>query len=466
MSIRTWITRQFADADPRRLRKILVGVLFATVMFLLPRPEGLSPEGKDALALFLVIIYFWATEALPLPVTALGAGVGLVLLGVVGSSNEAWTPYAQDTIFLLLGSLMLADAVTKTGLDRVLAARFLARLGGSTDALLFGIVIVSTLSAMVVSSHAIAAVMLPLVLSVLRATNLIRRKNIAAAYMLAIAFGTGIAGLATPSAGGRNAIVLGYLDELYDVQISYLDWTLRAAPVTLALIPVTFIVLKLIFRVPHEKLEPAEVPGQKERMDQGMWMTLLILLATVTLWVTVSDDWGLGTVAIMGAIAMFVFGILDWVDTRKRVAWGVPLIYGAALTMGQALRNTGAADWLANSILQFGSDPSHLLITVAVLAFTGALTQIMSDGGTAAVVAPVTLSLAAIVGYPLADMGMLTAMAAAFSFVLVVGTPPNVITYSSGLFTAKDLAKSGLPLAVIGLIVTWVAATYYWPLLP
>lgn len=447
------------------MRKLAVGVALGVVLFLLPLPDELTAQGKDALVLFILIIYFWATEALPLPVTALAAGAGLVLLGVVETSNQAWTPYAQDTIFLLLGSLILADAVTKTGMDRVLAAKFLARLGGSTDALLFGIVVVSTLSAMLVSSHAIAAVMLPLVLSVLRATGLIRRKNIAAAYMLAIAFGTGIAGLATPSAGGRNAIVLGYLDELYDVQISYLDWTLRAAPVTLALIPVTFLLLKLIFKVPHEKLEPAEVPGQSDRMDQKKWITLGVLLGTVALWVTMSDQWGLGTVAIIGAISLFVFGILDWVDTRKRVAWGVPLIYGAALTMGQALRDTGAADWLATGILNFGTDPSFVLITIVVLVFTGALTQIMSDGGTAAVVAPVTLSLAAIIGYPMAEMGMLTAMAAAFSFVLVVGTPPNVITYSSGLFTPKDLAKSGLPLAAIGLFVTWLAATYYWPLL-
>lgn len=453
------------DWDVRRIRKIGVGVIFGILLFLIPRPEGLTPEGKDTLILFILIIYFWATEALPLPVTALGAGVGLVLFGIVETSNDAWTPYAQDTIFLLLGSLILADAVTKTGMDRVLAAKFLHRLGTSTDSLLFGIVVISTLSAMIVSSHAIAAVMLPLVLMILRSTDLVHRKNIAASYMLAIAFGTGIAGLATPSAGGRNAIVLGYLDELYDVKISYLDWAIRAAPITLVLIPAVYIVLKIVFRVPHEKLDPTNIPTETEHMDRDKWATLIILLGTVVLWVTLSDAWGLGTVAIIGALALFVFGILDWVDTRKRIAWGVPLIYGAALTMGQALQDTGAADWLASSVLNFGTDPSYLLITTSVLVFTVALTQIMSDGGTAAVVAPVTLSLAAFVGYDLASMGMLTAMAAAFSFLLVVGTPPNVITYSSGLFTSKDLAKAGLPLVVIGALVTWVAATYYWPML-
>lgn len=462
-----WIRlrERWARADTRQLRKIGIGVLLGLILFLLPSPEGLTDAGKDTLALFMLIVYFWATEALPLPVTALGAGVGLVLLGVVETSNEAWTPYAQDTIFLLLGSLILADAVTKTGMDRVLASRFLRRMGGSTDSLLFGIVVVSTLSAMIVASHAIAAVMLPLVISILRSTDLMKRKNIAASYMLAIAFGTGIAGLATPSAGGRNAIVLGYLDELYDIQISYLDWAIRAAPITLALIPVTFVVLKLMFKVPHEKLAAGQVPSEGGSLDGPQTTTLLVLLGTVALWVMKGDDWGLGTVAIIGAIALFVLGVLDWVDTRKRVAWGVPLIYGAALTMGASLQTTGAAQWLAESILNFGEDPSALLLTTVVIVFTGVLTQIMSDGGTAAVVAPVTLSIAALAGFPLADMGMVTALAAAFSFILVVGTPPNVITYSSGLFTAKDLARSGLPLAIVGLLVTWVAVNFYWPLL-
>lgn len=454
----------FDGADPRILRKLGVGIIIGAILFLIPTPEGLSNDAMNTLALFLLVVYFWATEALPLPVTALAAGVGLVALGIVENSNDAWMPYARDTIFLLLGSLILADAVTKTGMDRVLAARFLQKMGGSTDTLLLGIVVISTVSAMVVSSHAIAAVMLPLVLSVLRTMNLMERRNIATAYVLAIAFGTGIAGLATPSAGGRNAIILGYLDELYDVQISYLDWTLRAAPITLILIPITYLLLKLIFKVPHEKLDADKIPPAG-RMTRDMNLTLMVLIATIVLWVTMGTAWGLGTVAVAGAVALFLFGVLDWVDTRKRIAWGVPLIYGAALTMGSALQATGAAEWLAQGILNYADASNEFLLTTAVLVLTVALTQIMSDGGTAAVVAPVTLGLAALSGYDLANMGMLTAIGAAFSFVLVVGTPPNVITYGSGVFRAKDLARAGVPLVLLSLLVTWLAVTFYWPML-
>lgn len=454
----------FYGADPRILRKLGVGIIIGAVLFSLPTPDGLTNDAMNTLALFMLVVYFWATEALPLPVTALSAGVGLVVLGIVDDSNEAWMPYARDTIFLLLGSLILADAVTKTGMDRVLAAKFLQRMGGSTDSLLLGIVVVSTVSAMVVSSHAIAAVMLPLVMSVLRTMNLMERRNIATSYVLAIAFGTGIAGLATPSAGGRNAIVLGYLDELYDVQISYLDWTLRAAPITLVMIPITYLVLKFLFKVPHEKLDATKIP-KSGSMNRDMALTLVVLLATIVLWVTKGTAWGLGTVAVAGAVALFLFGVLDWVDTRKRIAWGVPLIYGAALTMGSALQQTGGATWLAEGILSITDADNHFILTTSVLVLTVVLTQIMSDGGTAAVVAPVTLGIASLSGYNLADMGMITAIGAAFSFILVVGTPPNVITYGSGVFRAKDLARAGVPLVLLSLLMTWLAVTFYWPML-
>ncbi len=448
----------------RNLRKMAIGVLLATILFLLPTPDGLSVQGKQTMALFAAVVFFWATEALPLPVTALCAGVGLVLTGIAENPNDAWGPYAQDTIFFLLGSLILADAVTKTDTDRILAARFLKRVGGRTDTLLLGIIGASTLSAIIISSHAVAAVMLPLVLSILRATGLIRQRNIGAAYMIAIAFGTGIAGLATPSAGSRNAIVLGYLDQLYDTRISYLEWTLHATPITLALIPVAYFILKWTFKVPNDPIEKSmDLPDAK--LDVFQQRTLLIIAATVVLWITVGDRLGLGTVAIMGSVLLFVFGILDWVDTRRRIAWGVPLIYGAALTMGSAMQQTGAAQWLAESLLGLGFAGNEDLLFIGTLVLTVILTNIMSDGGTAAAVAPVTLSMAAIGGFDVEQMGLVTAIGAAFSLVMVIGTPPNVITYQSGLFTAKDLAKAGIPMTIAGLLVTILAVKFYWPLL-
>ncbi len=453
------------DLDTASFRKLFVGLVLATVLFLLPEPEGLTRAGKDTLALFVVVIYFWATEALPLPVTALGAGVGLVMLGIVEHPNDAWNPYAQDTIFFLLGSLILADAVTKTHADKVLAARFLKRVGTGTDKLLFGIVFVSAVAAMFVSNHAVAAVMLPLVVSILRATDLIRERTYAAAFILAIAFGAAIAGLGTPSGGSRNIIVLGYLDELYGIQISYLQWTLRAAPITLALIPVVYLVIKYTFKLENRPLDAESLPLQDRPLNSEQRRTLFIMGLTVVLWIWQGTRYGLGTIAIVGAILLFVTNILDWIDTRKRIAWGVPLIYGAALALGQSLQDTGAVAWLSVKLLGLPVWTSPLVLVFGTLILSIILTNIMSDGGTAAVLAPVTMSLAALQGYSVGDIGMITAIGAAFGYMLVVANPGNVITYQSGLFTPKDLARVGLPLTIASIIVTYLAVTLYWPML-
>lgn len=452
--------------DPRALRKMLVGLVLALILFNLPTADGLTTRGQDALSLFAIVIYMWATEALPLPVTALGAGVGLVLLDIVDHPNDAWGPYAQDTIYFILGSLILADAITKTGADRALATRFLSKFGKTTDGFLLSIVIATTLPAMFISDHAVAAVMLTIVISILRATGLDKRRNIAAAYVLAIAMGANIAGLATPSGGARNAVVLGYLDELYGIRISYLDWAMRGMPIALALIPVVVLLLKFLFRVPHEPLEIQKVNLGSSKFTTAQKVSLMILGFTVLLWMTVGEEWGLGTIAILGVLIMFAFGILDWTDTRSRITWGVPLIYGGALTMGQALRDTGAASWLANMLLgvEGFSEPAFLLL--GTILVTVVLTNFMSDGGTAAVVAPVTLALASLVGANIAEVGQATAIASAFSFVMVIGTPPNVIAYSSGFFTAKDLAKLGVPMTVFAVSITYIAARWLWPMLP
>ncbi len=450
--------------DTPQFRKLVVGTLLAIVLFLLPAPQGLSMDGKNTLALFAVIIYFWATEALPLPVTALGAGVGLVMLGIVDHPNDAWSPYAQDTIFFLLGSLIIADAITKTHADRVLAGRFLSKLGHNTDQLLFGIVAISAISAMFVSNHAVAAVMLPLVLGILRQTGLMKDKRSAAAFILAIAFGASIAGLGTPSGGSRNVIIIGYLDEIYNIQISYLDWTLRAAPITLALIPVVYFILKWTFKLEHRTLD-AEKLGSTESLNSEQRRALFIMLLTVVLWITVGTKYGLGTIAVVGAILLFVTGILDWIDTRKRIAWGVPVIYGAALSMGQALQDTGAVTWLADLLRGAPIWEGGTVLILGSLIMATILTNIMSDGGTAAVLGPVTLALAATLGQNIGEIGMITAIGAAFGYLLVVANPGNVITYQSGLFTPKDLARVGLPLTVVSIVVTYVAVTFYWPML-
>lgn len=451
--------------DFRKLRKILIGLVILGILLILPTPADLSEAAQRAIALFVFLVYMWVSEALPLPVTALLAGVGLLLLGIKEDPNEAFEPYAQDTFFFILGSLVLADGIAKSGADEVIAARMLKIFGHNTHALLFGIIASTAILAAFVSDHAIAAIMLPIVLGVLRNTGLRDNPKIAAAFLIAVAFAANIAGLATPSGGSRNAIALGYLRDLYDVKVSYLDWMIHAAPITLVLIPVVYLVIATVYRVPMQRIDRDKLVSGPMTLSTRQKFAVAILAFTVILWIFASEDIGLGAVAIIGATLMFVAGILDWEDTRSTIPWGVAFVYGAALVMGRVLKETGGAAWLAEHAFLFIPASETFVIVLIVIVVTVLMTNFMSDGATVAVLGPVTLSLAILAGYSVESMGIVTALASAFAFILVIGTPPNLIIYASGAVRPKDFLKAGIPMTLAGLAVLLVAVFWYWPML-
>jgi solute carrier family 13 (sodium-dependent dicarboxylate transporter), member 2/3/5 len=456
----------FADLMAnRRVRKIILGLLIGAVLVLIPTPPGLTLEGQRTIALLVVVVFFWITEVFPLPVTALAAGAGLVLLGVHTSPNKAFAPYAEDTVFFILGSLILAQAIGRSGADRALASTILRHMGHSKDSLLWAVLIISSTFAMVISDHAVAAIMLAIVIAVIQNSPIKKDVVYQRGLIIAVAFGASISGLATPSGGARNAVAIGYMRDLYDVQVSYLQWMMMGVPITILLVPVVFFLVKFSFRIKNERLDKMkvlDVPVTKKHM-----LPISILLFTVVLWVTLGTTYGLGVIAIVGATLMFAFGVLDWEDARRGIAWGVPFIYGAALTLGRSMQTTGAADWITGhyfSRIPFGTEIA-ILISIGII--TVIATNFMSDGAAVAVVAPFSLALANLAspGDPTAVMfaGVLTAICSAFAFVLVIGTPPNVMAYSTGYARAKDFMRVGLPLTGTALALTLAVVHWWWP---
>lgn len=447
----------------RRLRKIAVGFLIFGLVLLLPQPEGLSAEAQRTIALLVIVIYFWVTEVFPLPVTALAAGAGLVLLRIHEDPNRAFAPYAEDTVFFILGSLILAEAIGKSGADKAIASSILRRIGRNKDLLLLGIIAITSFFAMLISDHAVAAIMLTIVLAIIRNMDLRKDVELRRALLMAVAFGANISGLATPSGGARNAVAIGYMRDLFDppVIVSYLQWMVMAVPITLILIPVLYILLKIVFRVRSGPLDVMRMPDVP--LGRHHAIPVSILLATVVLWVTLGTTLGLGVIAIIGASFMFAFNVLDWEDARRGIPWGVPFIYGAALALGRTLQSTGAAQWIAEGF--FGAVPlrGELLILGAILLLTVLATNFMSDGAAVAVVAPFSLALAATADVDIAKAGVLTAVASAFSFILVIGTPPNIMVYSSGFLRNRDFFRIGVPMTIVSAAVALFVSQVWWP---
>ena len=457
LSYRLWLNRTF--------RKLLAGGVILFVIWLLLLTTTLPADGRHVLLFFLLIIYLWVSEVFPLPVTALMAGTGLVLLGL-RSRDDAFAPYASDAVFMILGSLIIAQGISASGAESLIIRKLLAPFTASTFRLLGGLIIVSTLMAAVIPDHSVAAIVLPIILTIIDKTDIRDHPREMVAFTLAVAFGCSIAGLATPSGGARNVIALGFLQQ-EGLRIDYLDWVVLAAPITLALMPLLFVTLIVANQLRNRSLDYHLPPAEPLRDRQ--LLALAILGGTFLLFLT-SGRTGLtlGTVAMLGAIAMHVCGVLEWDDSRRQLRWGVMFIYGAALTLGAAMVDHGVAEWLALGIFGMVEGGGDNLLLFSVIILLGvALTNIMSDGAAAAVLVPITLAVGVAAGLTGADLAMvaiLTAISTAFAFMTAFGTPPNLIVHASGIPGSADFVRNGVPMVLLAVLVLLAAQRYYWPL--
>jgi len=425
--------------------------------------DGLSAEGRNVFTLFLFIIYLWVSETFPLPVTALMAGVALVLLGE--DRDAAFSSYASDSVFMILGSLIIAQGISKSGAEKLIIRRLLGPFTGSNYSLIFGTIVICSFMAAIIPDHSVAAIMLPIVLTIADKTDIRKRPNEMIALVLAVAFSCSIAGLATPSGGARNVIAMGFLEEIYEIRISYVQWVILAAPLTVALVPLVFITLIMVNSVSYRSIDYYSDPTHS--IDDRQLIALSVLGLTFGLFLTSGfNGLTLGTCAMIGGILMHVTGVLEWEDSRQRLRWGVMFIYGAALTMGKAMVKHGAADWLAGGLYRladYGSEiGGDMVIILVIIVVTVLLTNVMSDGAAAAILVPITLAVGAAAGFNLAFIAIITAISTAFAFMTSFGTPPNLIVQASGIPKSTDFVRNGIPLVIISVLMLMAAENYYW----
>ena len=176
----------------------------------------------------------------------------------------------------------------------------------------------------------------------------------------------------------------------------------------------------------------------------------------------------MGTVAILGASAFLIAGLVRWEDLNAGVNWGVVLLYAAAISLGVEMKSTGAAQWVAESFLALlqpiGADEG-LGLWVAVSALTTGVTNTMSNGAAVAVLGPIVLNLASAAGESPIILGFVTAVSSAFAYLTVVGTPACTIVYASGYLKTTDFLTVGWRMVIVSVIVMLLAASFYWPLL-
>ncbi|MEA1966627.1 MAG: SLC13 family permease, partial [Thermodesulfobacteriota bacterium] len=449
-------------------------------------PEKVAQMAKIMIGILLVAALFWGTEAIPLGGTDIMIAV-LMYLFFILPPNEIARAYLKDAVFFIFGILAVAVGVGKTGLDKRIGLLLLSRIK-STKQFCFIFFPMFAVSASFLSEHALVALLIPVVMGIYketcRAHGVDKDPALAILLLLGLCFVGNIGGPGSPAAGGRNAVMVGYLAEM-GAPISFTQWMVTGLP----FVPVMafiggiylYIVLKPKFKVPDMnpsviiKQEAAKLPkfGGKEAI------MAVILVVTIIMWITTSKLFGLGGPTLMAVFAMMLSRILTWDDIQQDVPFDVVGLYAAACAMGAGLKFTGGALWLARGFVEIMPDflTHGTGLPMGVALMTGTLTNLMSDGATVSALGPVVLPMATLTDVHIWKVGLACAFSSSFAHCLVVGTPNNAIAFGLGkdpetgerMLDVMDFVKFGVPFWIICMITMylWVLVGYWtfisWP---
>jgi len=446
-------------------------------------PTAVARMAKITLAILFLAAFLWGTEALPLGATDILVGVLLYVFAIL-PINEISQAYMKDAVFFIFGILAVAVGVAKTGLDKRIGLILLSRIN-SAKSFAFIFFPMLAVSAGFLSEHALVALLIPVLMGVYKVTckmhGVKKDRALAIFLLLGVCFAANQGGPGSPAAGGRNAIMVGYLME-YGNPITFLEWMKCGMPfVPLMAIVIgayMYIRLKPKFSVPD--VNPAEVVKNEvanmPKFGGKEAIMAVILVCLIVAWITLGEKAGLGGPTLYAVMAMFVCRIIRWDDIQDGVAFDVVGLYAAACAMGVSLKFTGGALWLAqtfvDSLPDFLTHGDGLIVGVSLL--TGTMTNFMSDGATVAALGPIVLPMATLANISVWKVGLVCSFSSSFANFLVVGTPNNAIAFGMGrdtetgerLLDVMDFVKFGLPVTILAWLVLWFWTVFgYWKFL-
>lgn len=332
---------------------LFVAIGLGLTISLLPTAEGLSREGLIMLGIAVGSMVIFITEPIPLPTVALLIAI-LQVVFLHTKPKVVAQSFMSDSVFFIMGSLMLAVAFVKQKLDRRMANFLLKITKGNTYLFAASILISSALLASLIGEHTVAAILLPVCLVVIKSVHDSRGKDtgLVGLLLFSLAYGCTIAGVGTPSGGARNAIMIQYFRDLKGIEIGYVEWIATAYPMVILVLPAIWLIISFFCKPKTKNLKNVMEQIDQEVKESGNlgvkdWLTISIFFITLILWLTASGHLGLGIVALIGATLYLVTGCVEWGDLNSGVNWGAVLLYAAAMSMGVAMVKTKAAAWVA-----------------------------------------------------------------------------------------------------------------------
>ena len=462
---------------------VLGPVLFCMIFFTVA-PGLLSEKSIVVLALGAWMVTWWATEAMPIPVSALLPMVVFPLMGV-STVKEASAPYGDPVIFLFMGGFILALGLERHNLHQRIALSLIRLTGTSGNGIILGFMLSTALISMWISNTATAIMMLPIAASV---TSLLaketgqendpRFKKFATGLMLSIAYAASIGGMATIIGTPPNVVMVGYMKRFYNLDVSFTSWMIVGVPLMIMSLTACYL---LITRVLFRNHLPS-IEGSKELIHRKLRalgklsleekLVLAVFSVTCFFWIfrqnlniligrNLLDD---TTIAMAGGMLMFLLPVnlknqkflLDWSD-MKELPWGILLLFGGGLCLADGMEKSGLVQIVGNHFSQQQGISTGLLI-FSLTAISMGLTELMSNVALVTIFIPVVFGVAD--GFHINPiwLAMPVTYAASCAFMMPISTPPNAVLFASGYIKMKDMIRTGVLLNLCCLVIITVLA--------
>jgi len=448
-----------------------IGVLFIPID-LIPI-DDLTLIQHRLLAIFLLAALLWVLEPVPVFATSILiialelimiSDKGLHLfrnppaghdLGELMNYTDIFSAFSSPIIILFMGGFALAIAASKYELDNNLARVLLKPFGQQPKFIMLGLTLITAVFSMFMSNTATTVMMLallgPIVASAPRGDLGIK------ALVLCIPIAANTGGIATPIGTPPNAIALQYLTG--ENSIDFLSWMMMGLPFVIIQLTIAWFLLQRLF--------PSAQPTMQLKLDgkfQKNWRAIVVYItfaATILLWMTTKLH-GMNTyvVSIIPLAVFTLTGIMGKAEL-KQINWDVLWLVAGGIAIGIGLDKTGLASALAHAIDYESLSPVAVVITLSIVCWL--MANFMSNTATANLLMPIAAAIGASME-SLSSVGglqgllVVVAFSASLGMILPVSTPPNSLAYSTGLIESKDMAKTGVIIGVIGLLIVYTAA--------
>lgn len=469
------------------LYKLLGPLLFISTLFL-NHPDGMTENGFRLLGIILWMAVWWISEVVPIAVTAL---LPIILFPSTNVLNiqETGANYGHKYIFLFIGGFILANAIQKWNLHKRIALKIILRLGGSNDKIILGFMLATGFLSMWISNTATTVMMLPIALSVINQVkdhpDTVKNENkiFGKALMLGVAYSASAGGIATLIGTPPNLIFAGFVQDNFNIEISFFQWMKIGLPVSIILM---FFIWWFLTKVAF-KLNKFGFPGGKNEIirllkDMGGISNeekkiLVVFSVTILCWIFRKNTINLlipnfddSMIAISSAIILFILPsktkkepLMKWKDAVS-IPWGILLLFGGGLSIAKGFQATGLDNWIGEQ-LTFISFSSTLIVILVIVAGVNFLTELTSNMATTAMLLPVMIPVSSLMGINPYLLLVGTTLAASCAFMLPVATPPNAVVFGSKLLNIADMVKAGILINLFSIILIIIMVYFGMPLL-